>query len=107
MAAHKGRTSNTNDAANVVAISVGDGGAVTLSPPNSRRIHFHVDNGDADKGVWIRMYPASQDNTKRGIYLGDVEKSKSEWEMPTDNPYTGEISAIAEEDTHDVFVTEW
>ncbi len=53
--------------------------------------------------IWLKLQSASTDNDKKGIILlsGDY------FEMSADNVYPGEISAIVESGTEDVYITEY
>lgn len=96
-----GRNSNTNDTSIVTSVSINSTTAVVLAPSNPDRVFFNVslDAGITDKDVFIRLYPAALDNSKRGILLARRSSSNDAffwpiWQMPTDSIYTGEISAI-------------
>jgi len=108
MAAQKGRSSNTNDESDVSgAIALNTATAVTIAAANEDRIFFHVDNDDNTQGFWVRLYPAAQDDLKVGIFITGKNGNSSAWEMPTDNVYTGEISAIAAQGSPDAYITEF
>ena len=100
----KGRTRNTNDEADVPsAIATNSSTSVVIAAANPDRLFFRVcmDRGTNNRDVWVRLYPSSQDNLKRGICIGrrldeDGSYDRMDWEMPVDNIYTGEISAICE-----------
>ena len=66
------------------------------------RIFFGVSN-DSQLSVWIKLQAASIDNLKEGILL----PGKSFWEMPADNIYKGEISAISEIGSPDIVIVEY
>jgi len=51
----------------------------------------------------LKLQAASVDNNAKGIFIG----RDSYWEMPADNIYTGEISAIAVSGTPSVNVTSY
>ena len=79
-----------------------------IAAANPKRIFFHVNNGvEPDKACWIKLHAASTDNTKHGIVVHEGAKGVGGWEMPADNIYTGEISAIAEATPCTVYVTEY
>ncbi len=113
-----GRNTNVTDAADVKdPIVVNNTTSIVLAAANPERIFFHVSLGTAldNAGVFIKLQPASTDNDAKGITVGIVTMGAInvwdlEWEMPPDNIYTGEISAIgALTNTSDVniFVTEY
>lgn len=66
------------------------------------RIFFAVSN-PSNKEVWLKLQPTATDDDKKGIHM----PPQSYWEMPTDNIYKGEISAIAKSGSPDVYVTEY
>lgn len=107
MAKKIGRSTNTNDTSNVVSITLNSSTAVTLSAANAERVFFRADNNNATKAYWVRLYPAATDNTKHGIYVSSKTGHNPWWEMLADNPYTGEISAIADTDSPTAYVTEY
>jgi len=104
MAKKIGRNINTNDTGTISsAITLNATTSTTIQAANSSRIFFRIDNSST-KDVWLKLQAASVDNDKKGIFLkrlGDF------WEMPPDNIYTGEISAIAVNDVPEVFATEY
>lgn len=88
--------------------------ATKIADANPDRIFFNVNiNGSAgDVSIFIKLQAASVDNDKCGIWIGrlldeDGSYFNVEWEMPPDNIYTGEISAIMSSGTHTVHVTEY
>jgi len=102
MAARIGRNKNTNNEADVdsaVALNATTSTAVLSS--NSERIYIAiaVTGGDA----WVKLQPAAMDNDKKGIPICDGQT----YELPTDNMYTGEISAIAVSGTPNAYPTEF
>ncbi len=108
MAEKIGRNRNTNDNADVSgAIALNSSTATTVSSANDERIFFHVDNDNAANGFWVRLYPAAQDNLKQGIFVTGKTGNRSFWDMPIDNIYTGEISAISVAANPDAYVTEY
>ena len=103
-----GRTQNTNDEANIPSsITLNATTSTKIADANTRRIFFHVNNNTASDAIWIKLQAASVDNDKKGIYLQKKDLPDGRWQMPPDNIYTGEISAIADSGTPDVFVTEY
>lgn len=109
MTATIGTATNTNTTAfDLAPISVGSSAAVTLlpglntpvEPPRIKVKVYH--NGDAI--LWVRRYPASQDNDKVGAdpVLPGIPTAL---EVGSDI-YTGEISAIMDSGSNvDVYVT--
>ena len=103
-----GRTQNTSDSASVNdGIALNGSTSVVIADANPKRIFFEVNNNFSDKAVWIKLQPADDDNDKKGIFLNEKEKGRTHWEMPPDNIYTGEISAIADSSNPTVYVTEY
>jgi len=102
MAKFIGRTQNTNTDAILTEVVLNSTTTTTIGMPVSRRIFYTVVNDGAQK-VWLKLQAASVDNDKKGITLfkGDA------WEMPVDNIYTGEISAISDSGNPSVFVTQY
>lgn len=98
-----GRNTNVNNEATISdAITLNSTTSTVISVANSTRINFTVSN-NSSQDVWLKFQPASGDDVKKGIFLF----KRTIYEMPTDNIYTGEISAIAESGTPDVFVSEF
>ena len=103
-----GRNANVNDTATVAdGITLNATTSTVIAAANADRIFFHVDNNFSDKAVWIKLQAASVDNDDKGIFLNEKEKGVTHWEMPPDNIYTGEISAIADDGNPTVYVTEY
>lgn len=103
MAKNIGRNTNTADVAALsAAIALDSSTSVKVADANSTRINFSISN-DATANVWLKFQAASVDNDKKGIFL----PCGGFYEMPTDNIYTGEISAIADSGTPAVNVTEY
>jgi len=101
MAARIERTANTNDTATLSsAIVVGGATSVTLLSANATRVYIAI---STDKDIWIKLQAASADNDKKGVFLAKGLL----YELPTDNIYTGEISAIAAGGAANVFTTEY
>lgn len=91
MAKQVGRNRNITDTAVTDVVNVNSSTAQTLVAANPDRIGLIVSN-DSNQELWIRYYPAADDNDQKGIFL---ENNRSgHWEMPTDNIYTGEVSVI-------------
>jgi len=103
-----GTNSSRNDTSvQVTSYTLNSLTAGLVSVANERRIFIHFDNNFSDKAVWIRLYPAAQDNIKQGIFINGKEQGRTEWSMPAGAMYTGEISAIAEEGNPTIYVTEY
>ena len=97
----------TDDATIGAAINVGNMASVKIAEANPARRFLYVHaNGDS-KPVWIKLQSAAADNDKKGIWVERKAGVNPFWQMPTDNIYTGEISAIADSVSVDVFVTEY
>lgn len=97
-----GRTFNRSDEASQGTVALNSATAVTVAVANATRISFRFDN-PSNQGVWLKLQAASIDNVKTGIF---VEKGEP-WPMDRDNPYTGEISAIAAFGNPSVTFTEY
>ncbi len=86
---------------------VTSGASVKIADANPNRRFFYVHaNGDS-KPVWIKLQSAGIDDDKKGIWVERKAGVNPFWQMPQDNIYTGEISAIADSVAVDVFVTEY
>jgi len=72
------------------------------TPDPDHRIYFAVSN-PSNKAVWIKFQAASVDNNKQGVLLF----GRSNYEMPTNDKYIGEVSAIADSGTPTVYITEY
>ena len=114
MTAILGRNRNTNDVAVVTTFEVNPLTAITVAAPNPTRIHVSIslDAGVTSRRVFVRSYPASDDNDKKGDllaveFLGNDALVIFNWETPPDNIYTGEISMISVSGTFNVHVTEY
>ena len=103
-----GANINVTDSATVKnIITLNATTSVIISSADKARIFFNVNNNDGTKGFWIKLQAASVDNIKKGIFIASKTGSKSYWEMPSNNIYTGEICAIADIDSPDAYVTEY
>ena len=108
MTATIGTSTNTNNTADVLAaIGVDSTTAVTLlsaldTPRDPPRIKVIIHNfGNRD--LWVRFYPSSDDNIKRGVVVAGGETRTV---LEGSDIYTGEISAIMDSGgARDVFVT--
>lgn len=92
------------------ANTISDTTAVVLLAANPNRFRVEVGH-DGIKTVFVRKYPASDDNIKRGFRLGEDGKGSVTPYMIQVNEkgeiYKGEISSIAESSGSQVFVEEW
>ena len=102
------RIVNTNDEAKIgSAITITSGVSVKIADANLNRIAFSVHTDGDNQAVWIKLQPASIDNDKKGIWVEAKIGALNFWTMPSDNIYTGEISAIANGGNVNVFTTEY
>jgi len=103
-----GRNRNVNDTATISdAITLNNTTSTVIAVANPNRTFFYVTNNGAADAIWIKLQAASVDNDAKGIWIQKKEVSESFWQMPDDNIYTGEISAIAESNNPEIFVTEY
>lgn len=108
------RTRNTNDAPILSdAITLNATTSTKIADANPDRTFFHVSMrpGLTIRNVFIKLQAASVDDDKKGIILYRDFSSNANafiprWEMPPDNIDPGEISAIMDSGTEDVFVTD-
>lgn len=114
MTSIRGRNRNANDEATVTTVEVNDTTASKLVDANPDRIHLtiNLDGGSAEEEVFVRFYPAADDDLKRGMVikrkiLGATSINDPRIVMEGDNVYTGEISAISESGTFDLHITEF
>ncbi len=99
---------NTNDAAILSdAIAMNATTSVKIADVNANRMFFRVCNEGATEAIWVKLQAASVDNAKKGIVLAKKALAPNHWEMPANNIYTGEISAIADANTPNIYVTEY
>lgn len=102
------RARNLNPTASVNSgITLNTNTSIKIADANPDRIYFYVTNDGSTDAIWIKLQPAVTDNDKKGIYLNKKGTSPNTWEMPIDNPYTGEISAIAADNNPNAYVTEY
>lgn len=100
-------TVNSNTESTTTSVSLNSTTAVTISVSNNERIFFRADNDNNALSFWLRLYPASDDNTKHGIYVSSKTGVRPFWEMPVLDKYRGEISAIADTGSPTAFITEY
>ncbi len=108
-----GRNINTSEDSRVTTYTLNGTTATVISPAYPQRTEWRVslDSGISDIDVFIREYPAAQDNLRRGHLLTRRNSSNDtvfnvNFGNHPDNPYTGEYSAITSGGTVDVHVTE-
>ena len=103
-----GRNRNVNETAVLSGpITINSSTSTVVVVANTNRIFLHISNNDNAIGFWLKLQAASVDDEMNGIFISSKVGSIPFWEMPADNIYTGEISAIAESGTFDIFVTEY
>jgi len=108
MAIRTNRNVNTNDIATMSgAITLNTSTSVKVADANPNRLYIMIHNNDSSQGVWIKLQAASVDNDVKGIFIDKKGAPPVMWESPTDNIYTGEISAIADNGSPVVYVTEY
>lgn len=110
MAPKIGSNRNTNEIANVKSpIATNATTSVKIADANPNRLFFHVNNDSELERVWIKLQPAADDNDKKGIMLSKRNDGigTNSWEMPVGEKYTGEICAISDSGTPNVYVTEY
>ncbi len=108
MAKNVGRNINISDTATLssaitlnstTSVKISDSVDISIAPA---RTVFTVSN-PSSKQIWIKFEAASVDNDKKGIAV----YPRTVYEMPIDDVYTGEISAIADSGTPDIYVTQY
>ena len=77
--------------------------ATALAVASRSRIHFEVQNNDASIAIWLKFQAAAVDNDKKGFLLAPG----GFWRMPSNNVYSGALSAVSASGTPDVFVLEY
>ena len=103
MTRQTGENISFSDEGKVTTVLVNSVTATTIVPAitdaNSRiAMRIDMESGTSDREVYIRVYPAAQDNIKQGILLtrrfsGDDSALNNSIELPLGR-YIGEISAI-------------
>ncbi len=84
------------------AVALNASTSTKVADVNIKRVMLIISNS-SNQDVWLKLQATSTDDIKKGIFL----PGNSYWEMATDNRYNGEVSAIAENGTPNVFVTEY
>ena len=87
-----GKNRNTNDESNTSNFSLNVSTATKIKDAGGDFIFFSVTNF-SNREIWIKLQPAATDNLPNGI---EVPRNGGYWEMPADNVYIGEISAISD-----------
>jgi len=104
MAKTIGKNMNVTDSATMSnSIALNTSTDVKIADVNADRIFFCVNNNGNNNGCWIKLQAQGVDSDHKGIYIGP----KGNFIMPADNIYTGEICAIADVGSPDVYVTEY
>ncbi|MEE8207794.1 MAG: hypothetical protein V3T88_02375 [Nitrosomonadaceae bacterium] len=102
------RNKNTNDTATMSnAITLNGTTTITIATANPDRNYILIHNNSAATACWVKLQAASVDDDKKGIFIDKSVPTPAEWEMPVDNIYTGEISAISDSGAVDIYVTEY
>jgi len=98
-----GQNVNEADTATTTTVSVGSSVAVTLLGPRTEPLLLINVANRGNRDLFVRLYPASDDNIKHGI---TVESGESKDILSFVENYTEEISAIMESGSaHNVIVT--
>lgn len=102
---HKiGRNRNTNTEANLSnVITLNATTSTKISDVNPDRLVLIISNTSLSSDIFVKFQPEATDNDKKGIFVA----KGTTWTMPSDNIYTGEISAIAAVDSPDITITEY
>ena len=99
-----GRNINSNDVASMSdAILVSPIVSTLIAPSDETRIFFCVNNNDAIRGMWLKLQASAIDDDAKGIWI----PKGSAWMMPSDTIYTGEICALADTVTIQVYYTQY
>lgn len=88
-------------------IPVTEHASIKIADANPDRQFFSVYTDADDLAVWIKLQPANADNDKKGILIETKPGTQNFWQMPSDNIYSGEISAIANFANVNLFTTEY
>jgi len=102
MALRKGRNINQSDSAILDSTALNNSTSVKIRDAGNGFIYWSITN-DSKKDVWLKLQAAATDDDKKGIFL----VAGSYWEMPSDNLYTGEVSAIMDSGNETVYTTEY
>ena len=115
MAKTIGGNLNTNDESVVTTVEINSVTATKLVNANPSRIFLNISLSSIEEGdtaIFIRLYPATDNDDKTGIPIGILTVGnnnifKIDWEMNSNNIYTGEVSAITNIGTTIVNITEY
>lgn len=108
MSQNTGRARNFNDTATVAAgIAVNAVTSTLIAAANPDRLFLHVSGNSNNRNMFIKLQAAAIDDIQKGIYLSMTKDGSNRWEMPGDNIYTGEVSAITDGGLANVYVTEY
>lgn len=109
-----GRNVNFNDTATVTTVPVNSVTATVAAAANPKRrfLRIDLDPEMVDRDVFVRLYPAADDDLPRGMVLTRRSFANDSlfnpfWESMPDNPYTGEVSVLSLTGLIDVHVTEY
>ncbi len=105
-----GRNQNTTGIATLPAgITLNSSTSTLLIAANPDRVFFYVGGRPSEGRCWIKLQATDVDDDKKGILFSGSEEvgSVSQWQMPNDNIYTGEICAIANSGSPELFVVEY
>lgn len=107
------RVHNSTDEAVTTTVNINSVTATVIAPANPNRMYVRVslDSGATNTEAFIREYPATTDNLKKGeLLMREISSNHSLFKPMyftfTDNVYTGEISAIAVAGSFDLHITE-
>lgn len=104
MAISVGRNVNSNNVSNITSVALNSTTTVKISDAKEKdKMIFFAISNNSTKDVWLKLQAAAVDDDKKGIFM----PKGSYWEMPPDNVYIGEISAIADNGTPTIFITEY
>lgn len=81
--------------------------SIKIADANPLRKFFSVCTDGDNQAVWVKLQAASIDDDKKGIWIEAKIGALNFWQMPTDNIYVGEISAIANSANVNLFTTEY
>lgn len=106
------RVRNATDTATVTTVEINSVTATTLLSANPRRMYARVYlDPTSDNIAYVREYPSATDNDKHGdVLVRDTVSNnsifKGSYSTMPDNVFTGEISAISESGTFNLYVIE-
>jgi len=98
-----GQNVNTNNIAELSgSIALNSSTSITIQEASEERVFWCITNQE-NFAIYVKFQPASIDDIKNGFKL----EGKGYWEMPPGDKYTGEISAISESGTPEIFTTQY